>query len=526
MLEQILAVTVMNLKTLHTRVWSSLVIMVGVAGVVGVLVSVLAMATGLVASMEHAGRRDRIIVLRGGSDTETSSQLSRASIATILDAPGIRRDGAGKVIGSAESVTVLARPMRSGGTDANVTLRGVGTEGLALRPEIRLVAGRWFKPGLHELVVGRAAQKQFAGLEIGDRISMSGQPWPVVGVFTSGGDTHESEVLTDAETVTIALRRSLFQSVTVLLNSPGDFAAFKRALTTNPQLSVEAQPEPDYFARTSSSLTTIMHFVAYVVGSIMAVGAIFGALNTMYSAVSARSVEIATLRAIGFGGLPVVISVLVEIRVAVAAGRHRRGGAGLDILRRQRRQRPGRRLHPASLSSCRHAGAHDPGHYLGRADRPVGRPDARAQGGTHSDNRRPEKPLAPDRHERRRAGRRTRSAEARNLGDYLCGLGFVCPLQIADRRLVLVEHRPQVGAQRDPFDISEIDIRDVHCVFGNGIARCTVGELRSGYASRSLKAPQSNFGVTRRQPPRFAMRKPAQFPCPHSLPRRDTCLKR
>ncbi|MGZ5926683.1 MAG: ABC transporter permease [Rhizomicrobium sp.] len=312
MLEQILAVTVMNLKTLHTRVWSSLVIMVGVAGVVGVLVSVLAMATGLVASMEHAGRRDRIIVLRGGSDTETSSQLSRASIATILDAPGIRRDGAGKVIGSAESVTVLARPMRSGGTDANVTLRGVGTEGLALRPEIRLVAGRWFKPGLHELVVGRAAQKQFAGLEIGDRISMSGQPWPVVGVFTSGGDTHESEVLTDAETVTIALRRSLFQSVTVLLNSPGDFAAFKRALTTNPQLSVEAQPEPDYFARTSSSLTTIMHFVAYVVGSIMAVGAIFGALNTMYSAVSARSVEIATLRAIGFGGLPVVISVLVE----------------------------------------------------------------------------------------------------------------------------------------------------------------------------------------------------------------------
>jgi putative ABC transport system permease protein len=312
MVEQILAVSVMNLKTLHTRVWSSLVIVVGVAGVVGVLVSVLAMATGLVASMEHAGRADRIIILRGGSDTETSSLLSRAAVATVLDAPGIRRDAAGHVIGSAESVSVLARPMRNGGSDANVTLRGVGAQGLALRPEIRLVEGRWFKPGLHELVVGRAAQKQFLGLGIGDQVSLSGSRWPIVGVFTSDGDTHESEVLTDADTLLSALRRTMFQSVTVLLRSPDGFAALKRALTTNPRLSVEAHREPDYFAKTASNLTTIMHFVAYVVGSIMAVGAVFGALNTMYSAVSARSVEIATLRAIGFSAAPVVISVLVE----------------------------------------------------------------------------------------------------------------------------------------------------------------------------------------------------------------------
>ncbi|HKQ09855.1 MAG TPA: ABC transporter permease, partial [Rhizomicrobium sp.] len=312
MLEQIVAVTMMNLKTLHTRVWSSLVIVMGVAGVVGVLVSVLAMATGLIASMDHAGRADRVIILRGGSDTETSSQLSRASVATILDAPGVHRDRAGKIIGSAESVTVLARPMRKGGTDANVTLRGIGGQGLALRPEIRLVEGRWFKPGMHELVVGRAAQKQFLGLEIGNHVSLSGSQWRIVGVFTSDGDTHESEVLTDAVTVISALRRTMFQSVTVLLDSPDAFAAFKRALTTNPQLSVEARREPEYFAKTSSNLTTITHFIAYVVGSIMAVGAVFGALNTMYSAVSARSVEIATLRAIGFGGLPVVVSVLVE----------------------------------------------------------------------------------------------------------------------------------------------------------------------------------------------------------------------
>jgi len=312
MVQQIVAVTVMNLKTLHTRIWSSLVIVVGVAGVVGVLVSVLAMALGLVASMDHAGRTDRVIILRGGSDTETSSLLSRKSAVTILDTPGVRRDSAGRIIGSAESVSVLSRPMRNGGTDANVTLRGIGPQGLALRPEIRLLEGRWFKAGLQELVVGRAAQKQFMGLEIGDRVSLSGTQWPIVGIFTSDGDTHESEVLTDADTVIAALRRTMFQSVTVLLDSPDSFSAFKRALTTNPQLSVEARREPEYFAKTSSNLTTIMRFVAYVVGSIMAVGAVFGALNTMYSAVSARSVEIATLRAIGFGGFPVVVSVLVE----------------------------------------------------------------------------------------------------------------------------------------------------------------------------------------------------------------------
>ena len=320
MVEQIIAVTVLNLKSLPTRVWSSLVIIVGVAGVVGVLVSVLAMATGLVASIDHAGRADRIIILRGGSGTETSSLLSRASVVTILDAPGIRRDRAGKVIGSAESVSVVARPMRSGGSDANVTMRGVGAQGLALRPEIHLVEGRWFKPGLQELVVGRAAQKQFLGLEIGDRVSLSGRQWPVVGVFTSNGDTHESEILTDADTVTSALRRTMFQSVTVLLDSPDAFAAFKRALTTNPQLTVDAFREPEYFAKTASSLTTIMRFIAYVVGSIMAVGAVFGALNTMYSAVSARIVEIATLRAIGFGGLPVVVSVLVESSLLALVG--------------------------------------------------------------------------------------------------------------------------------------------------------------------------------------------------------------
>lgn len=312
MFKQATAVTALNLRTLPTRFWSSLVIVLGVAGVVGVVVSVLAMVTGLSASMEHAGRPDRAIVLRGGSDTEISSTLARSAVVTILDAPGIRRDAAGRALGSAEVVMVLNRPMRSGGTNANVTLRGIGPQGLTLRPEIHLVQGRWFQPGLHELVVGRAAQRQFSGLDIGSHITLRDTDWTIVGVFSSDGDTHESEILADAESVLASYQRTLFQSVTVQLVSPDAFSAFKDALTTNPQLSVELHRETDYLAKLSENLTKIMSLIANVVGSIMAIGAVFGALNTMYSAVSARTVEIATLRAIGFGGIPIIASVLTE----------------------------------------------------------------------------------------------------------------------------------------------------------------------------------------------------------------------
>jgi putative ABC transport system permease protein len=307
-----MAVTALNLRTLPDRFWSSLVIVLGVAGVVGVVVSVLAMVTGLVAAMGHAGRADRAIVLRGGSDTEVSSTLSRDAVLTILNAPGIRRDAAGQAIASAEALMPLTRPMRSSGTDANVTFRGIGLEGLTLRPELHLVEGRWFRPGLHELVVGQGAQRQFAGLDLGSHVTIRDTDWTIVGLFASGGDAHESEILADAETALAAYRRNLFQSVTVQLDSPAAFSAFKDALTSNPQLSVEVHRETDYLTKLSANLTKVMSLIANVVGTIMAVGAIFGALNTMYSAVSARTLEIATLRAIGFGGLAIVASVLVE----------------------------------------------------------------------------------------------------------------------------------------------------------------------------------------------------------------------
>jgi len=320
MMKQALAVTALNLKTLPSRFWSSLVIVLGVAGVVGVVLSVLAMVTGLTAAMQHAGRDDRAIILRGGSDTEISSTLTRDDAVTILDAPGIRHDATGRAVGSAEAVLILSRPMRNGGTDANVTLRGVGPQPLALRPEIHLVEGRFFEPGLHELVVGRGAQRQFAGLDLGSHVNIRDTDWTIVGVFASHGDAHESEILADADTVMAVYRRTLFQSVTVQLDSPAAFSTLKDALTTNPSLSVEVQRETDYLAKLSANLTKVMNLIAGVVGSIMAIGAVFGALNTMYSAVSARTLEIATLRAIGFGGLPIVASVLAEALILSLLG--------------------------------------------------------------------------------------------------------------------------------------------------------------------------------------------------------------
>lgn len=312
MFKQTTAVTAMNLKTLPTRLWSSLVIVIGVTGVVGVIVSVLAMVAGLSTSMKHAGRADRAIILRGGSDNEMSSTLTRDSVVTILDAPGIRRDASGQAIASADVVMLVSRPMRNGGSEANVTLRGVGSQSDALRPELQLVEGRWFKAGLHELVVGRGAQQQFAGLNLGDKVRLRDTVWTVVGAFASGGDAHESEILVDADTVLTTYRRSLFQSVTVQLQSPAALSVLRDALTNNPQLSVEVERETDYLANVSATLTKVMTLIANVVGGVMAVGAVFGALNTMYSAVSARTREIATLRAIGFGGSPIVVSVLTE----------------------------------------------------------------------------------------------------------------------------------------------------------------------------------------------------------------------
>ena len=310
-MKAIIAVTALNLASISRRMGSSLVIVIGIAGVVGVMISVLAMAQGFIETMSHTGQPDRAIILRGGSEAELSSTLTRDQAIAIAGGPGVKTDAEGHAIQSAEVVAVLNLPLRATGTDANVTLRGVGPQAFELRPDMKLIEGRMFQPGLREVIVGKSAQGQFSGLELGGHVSLRDSQWTVVGVFDTP-DSHGSEVLGDVDTVLGALRRNLFQSVTVQLENADGFDAYKQALTSDPRLAVEVMRETDYYARTGEQLGKLLKFIGYVVGSIMAVGALFGALNTMYSAVSARTVEIATLRAIGFGAMPVLVSVFVE----------------------------------------------------------------------------------------------------------------------------------------------------------------------------------------------------------------------
>jgi putative ABC transport system permease protein len=310
--KQLIAITVMNLQTLPQRLGASSVIVIGITGVVAVLVSVLAMAAGFHHTLADSGRADRAIILRGGSDAEINSNLTREDIDVISSAPGLAKDAGGKALLSNELVTVANVPKIDTGTDANVTMRGAGLKLEEVRPELKIVAGRMFRPAVRELIAGAGAVKQFRGLTAGSVLHLRNADWLVTGVFTSNGDVHESELLADVDTVGSSIERGGYSSAIVLLDSPAAFAAFKDALTTDPRLKVDVQREPEYYAAQSRDLTRTINIVGNSVAIIMAIGAMFGALNSMYTAVAARSVEIATLRAIGFGGLPVLLSVMIE----------------------------------------------------------------------------------------------------------------------------------------------------------------------------------------------------------------------
>jgi putative ABC transport system permease protein len=309
---QIASVTAMNMRSLPQRFTTSLVIVVGIAGVVAVLVSVLAMSSGMIRTLQNSGRDDRAMVLRNGSTSELASALSTDAVRLATDAPGVKHTPEGKPIVSAETLRMVVAHKKEDNAEVHVTLRGVGPLITQVRPELQIIDGRMFNPAVFEIIVGKAAFKQFKGLEIGSKFLARGVTWTVVGVYSSGGDAHESELMADAETVNSADHRGGYQVVTALLDSPASFQRFKDSLTSNPALAVDVSTESAYVRERSKTISKVISVIAYVVGGIMAVGAIFGALNTLYSAVSARVREIATLRAIGFGATAMVISVLAE----------------------------------------------------------------------------------------------------------------------------------------------------------------------------------------------------------------------
>jgi len=316
------SVASVGISTLTQRLGSSAVIVVGIAGVVGVLVALLAMAEGYAETLRNSGSEDTAIAMRGASANEVSSTLSREDLVQIAQAPGVARNAKGEPIVSAESVVAANLPIKGSktGDEGSAQVRGVSDAAFDVRPNVKIIEGRRFTAGLRELVIGKGAVRQFEGLKVGATLNLGNQPWTVVGIFASG-DAMESELWADANVVNDTYRRgSSRNSATVKLTSASALKAFKDSLENNPQLKVKASTTLEFFSKQSEGMTKILRIIGITVGSIMAVGAVFGALNTMFAAVASRAREIATLRAIGFRGLPVVIAVMLETMLLALIG--------------------------------------------------------------------------------------------------------------------------------------------------------------------------------------------------------------
>jgi putative ABC transport system permease protein len=317
---QISAITSMNLRNVSQRLTSSVVALVGIAGVVMVLIGVLSISAGFRAVLTLSGARDVAIVLRSGATDEMGSGLSQEQTRIIADSKDIARDAQG-TIASPELYVIVDIPLKRTVTAANVPLRGVGPQAPQLRQNFRIVEGRNFTPGTFEIVAGRGASEQFAGLTVGNKLRWGTTDWTVVGIFEDRGSVAESEVWTDATVLQGAYNRgTTYQSMRVKLTSPDAFQSFKDALTKDPRLSVRMFTERDYYERQSRTLIALVSTIGATIAVLMGLGAVFAALNTMYSAVSTRTREIATLRALGFGSTPVVISVLTEALLIGLAG--------------------------------------------------------------------------------------------------------------------------------------------------------------------------------------------------------------
>jgi putative ABC transport system permease protein len=318
--QQSWSVTTVGIATIPQRLGSSSVVIVGIAGVVGVLVALLSMAAGFEATLRETGSNDTVIVTRAGAQTELNSVVDHDTAVVVSQATQVLHNASGQPIASPELVVVASLLKKSDGLDANVEIRGIGEQAWELRPNVKMIQGRKFTPGLRELVAGKSAVNQFRNLNVGATLKLNGQLWTVVGVFDSG-DSHNSEIWGDAGVVGNTYRRgSSTTSISMRLTDPGTFEALKAALTTDPRIKVDVSTTREYYNKQSENLTQAIRILGVTVGVIMAVGAIFGALNTMYAAVATRAREIATLRAIGFRGVPVIVSVLIETMLLAVLG--------------------------------------------------------------------------------------------------------------------------------------------------------------------------------------------------------------
>ena len=314
---------VYNVRSLGARWTSSVVAVLGIAGTVGVFVAMLSLARGFEATLMASGSERNAIVRRAGATSEMDSSVMLEQVRVVEDAPGVVREGGAGPLVSPEVVVIASFPLKGRGTEGNAQVRGVSLKALAVRPTVKIVAGRAFQPGLSELLVGRNVSAAYEGLELGRTVKFGGGTWTVVGVFDSGGTAYDSELWCDYSVLRQVYQRPLnmFQSATARLTSPEALTGFKDALTSDPRVTVQIDREIDYYAKQSRQLTTLITVLGSIVAVVMGIGAVFGALNTMYSAVSERSREIATLRALGFGSGSVVTSFVLEaLFIALVGG--------------------------------------------------------------------------------------------------------------------------------------------------------------------------------------------------------------
>ena len=302
-----------NLRSVRARWVSAIVAVLGIAGTVGVFIAMLSLARGFKATLVASGSPDNALIRRAGSTGEIDGTVPLDQVKVIQDAPGIARDGDRPLV-SPEVVVIAAFPLKATGTDANVQVRGVSPDALKVRRNVHMKQGRFFQPGLNELIVGRNVPSTYAGLNLGDTVRFGGGDWSVVGIFEAGGSAFDSEVWCDAHVLSQVYKRpeNIFSSITVRLTSPAALTQLKDSLTSDPRMQVQVDREIDYYEKQSRGLTTLITVLGTLVAGVMGIGAIFGALNTMYSAVSERSREIATMRAIGFGAAAIVVSFIFE----------------------------------------------------------------------------------------------------------------------------------------------------------------------------------------------------------------------
>lgn len=319
-LKLILSTAVMNLRNLARRRLNALVMVASIAGVVAVFSGVLAMNAGLDDAMRDAGRPDRAVVLRAGSTVEIASAISREEMDTIRNSTVVKKAADGTPLITGEAVAPLTLIEKRSGMEVNGTIRGVGPEVMAVRPEIRIVAGRMFNPGKFEIVVGQQALQQFEGLKLGGELSAYNTKWKIVGIYAADHSMRESELMADASVVMEVSQRPMFQNVTVVLPDPSAIAGFRKAIAANPSMAMDVFTESEFLQRESRSLNGLLHFMAYVMGGIMALGAVFVAINAMYASVDDRRREIATLRALGFPSVVVVASIVVESALLALGG--------------------------------------------------------------------------------------------------------------------------------------------------------------------------------------------------------------